>query len=76
MSSYDGSGRPWREIARELAREKNSKRVLELSHELSEAIAAQGMDVSIDGFDDRPKPDGSSERIPPPQLDQEPKSKT
>lgn len=42
-SARDGSLRPWRQIARELAAESDAKRILELSLELNEAIAAQGM---------------------------------
>ena len=44
-SASDGALRSWRQIARELAAENNHKRVLELSLELNEAIAAQGMNI-------------------------------
>lgn len=41
----DGSlRRPWRTIAQELARETSSKRIVELSEELTKAMEAQGMD--------------------------------
>ena len=33
--------RPWRDIAREVAREQNRFRILELSRELDEALEAQ-----------------------------------
>jgi hypothetical protein len=42
-SARDGALRPWRQIARELAAESNTKRIVELSLELNQAIAAQGM---------------------------------
>jgi len=38
----DGKLRPWREIARELAREENPMKILALSQELTDAIAEQG----------------------------------
>lgn len=41
----DGSIRPWRTIAQELARETGSKRILDLSDELTEAVQAQGLNV-------------------------------
>ena len=41
----DGQLRSWREIARELARETNAQKIVELSHKLNGAIAAQGMKV-------------------------------
>ena len=44
-SANNGALRPWRQIARELATEHNSKRILELSLELNKAMAAQGMNV-------------------------------
>jgi hypothetical protein len=59
----DGSLRPWRDIARELAREKNAQRVLELSNELNAALAAQGMKIEEEipaVVVDLPKPDGHS----------------
>src|SRR5215469_8746637 len=49
----DGALRPWRQIARELASEHNSMRILDLSLELTKAMAAQGMDIDngINGHD-------------------------
>jgi len=41
-SARDGALRPWRQVARELAVESNAKRILKVSLELNEAIAAQG----------------------------------
>lgn len=38
----DASLRPWRTIAQELAKETRSKRIVELSNELTEAVEAQG----------------------------------
>jgi len=41
--------RPWRQIARELAVENDTKRILELSLELRAAMAAQGMHPDDEG---------------------------
>jgi hypothetical protein len=56
-SATDGALRPWRQIARELTSERNHMRILELSQELTKAMAAQGMDAEINGREkgsDRP----------------------
>ena len=47
MSQSDGKIRPWRQIARELATERDSQRILELSKELNEALMAQGADATL-----------------------------
>jgi hypothetical protein len=47
-SGTDGASRPWRQIARELALEHDRTRILELSDELSKAMAAQGMNTDAD----------------------------
>jgi hypothetical protein len=41
--------RPWRMVAEELSRERDPKRVLELSHELNEALQQQQMELPTDG---------------------------
>ena len=41
------TSRPWQDIARELAQETNSDRVLELSQELNKALEEQGLDNSV-----------------------------
>ena len=41
MTTSENPTRSWREIARELASEKNPSKCVELSHELNEAIAAE-----------------------------------
>jgi len=43
----NGSLRPWREIARELARETDTTRMLVLCEELNEALKVQGMDMEL-----------------------------
>ena len=50
MSQPDGKLRPWREIAREVAREENPMKILALSKELDEAIAAQGTGPEVEPF--------------------------
>jgi hypothetical protein len=35
------TGRPWRQVARELATERDPYRIIELSEELTAAVAAQ-----------------------------------
>jgi hypothetical protein len=47
MSQSDGAIRPWRQIARELATERNSQKILDLSKELNEALLAQGADPTL-----------------------------
>jgi hypothetical protein len=61
-SVTDGALRTWRQIARELASETNSTRIHELSLELGEAIALQGMNADAEISDhekalDRKPPD-------------------
>ena len=47
MSQPDGKIRPWRQIARELAEERDSQRILALSKELNHALLAQGVDAAL-----------------------------
>ena len=42
MSKPDGKLRPWRQIAQELAEERDPNRVTVLAKELTEALDAQG----------------------------------
>jgi len=41
----DGLLRPWRDIARELGRETNAERILELCDELTAAMQVQGKNI-------------------------------
>jgi hypothetical protein len=47
MSHPDGKSRPWRQIARELAVERDSTRVLELAKELNDALLTQAIDGDL-----------------------------
>jgi hypothetical protein len=47
MSQPDGKIRPWRQIARELAEERDSQRILALPTELNNALLAQGTDAAL-----------------------------
>lgn len=42
MSTSDGKLRPWRQIAQELAEERDAAKVTTLAKELTEALDAQG----------------------------------
>jgi hypothetical protein len=59
-SATDGALRPWRQIARELASEHDRNRVLELSLELGEAMAAQGMDIDAEVSGQKKAADGQA----------------
>jgi hypothetical protein len=47
MSQSDGRVRPWRQIAQELAQERDSQRILALCTELNDALLAQGVDATL-----------------------------
>ena len=53
MSLQDGELRPWREVAEELAHETDSAKIVELSDELDEALAAQDIGAESQRSDSR-----------------------
>ena len=62
MSSpgYPTTLRPWRQIASELAVEHDSKRLLDLTTELNQAIEAQGMEVGGEGREKKTRGDSAN----------------